>query len=157
MTNSMFIYFDEEDLPGDETAALMEKAAGLALEEEGLCGDYGLSVSFVGLEEIHSLNDEYRGVDRPTDVLSFPMYERGEIPKNPEAEMTVELGDVVICREKAREQAEEYGHSYERELIYLFVHSVFHLLGYDHESDEDKKEMREKEETVMTKLGLTRE
>ncbi|MBR0481563.1 MAG: rRNA maturation RNase YbeY, partial [Firmicutes bacterium] len=58
---------------------------------------------------------------------------------------------------KAREQAEEYGHSYERELIYLFVHSVFHLLGYDHESDEDKKEMREKEETVMTKLGLTRE
>ena len=147
------IYFNEDDMPDEETAALMQRAAEEALLSEGIEASAELSVSFAGLEEIHTLNREYRGVDRPTDVLSFPMYERGELPR----EGLIELGDVVICRDKAKEQAEEYGHSYERELIYLFVHSVFHLLGYDHEDDEEKKEMRSKEESVMEKLGITRE
>ena len=147
------IYFDEDDMPGEETAGLMQRAAETALDEEGIKAQAELSVSFTDLDGIHRLNKEYRGVDRPTDVLSFPMYERGEFP----GEGLIELGDVVICREKAMEQAMEYGHSYERELIYLFVHSVFHLLGYDHEEEDDKKEMRAKEELVMERLGITRD
>ena len=113
-----------------------------------------ISVSFVDMDEIHVLNREYRGVDRATDVLSFPMFEPGEIELLEDGE--TELGDVVICREKAREQAEEFGHSYERELIYLFTHSIFHLLGYDHETEEEKAEMRAKEEKIMTKLHILR-
>ena len=151
----MTIYFDEENMPDAWTDETMHKAADYAAEEEGLDPDLlSISVSFVGMDEIHVLNREYRGVDRPTDVLSFPMFEPGEIELLEDGE--TELGDVVICREKAKEQAEEFGHSYERELIYLFTHSIFHLLGYDHESDDEKAEMRAKEELVMDKLGITR-
>lgn len=155
----MNIFFDEDNMPDEKTASLMKKAAELALEEEGICPDAEISVSFVDLEEIHRLNLEYRGVDRPTDVLSFPMYDRGEIPSEEELfeGESLELGDVVICTEKAGEQAVEYGHSYERELMYLFVHSIFHLLGYDHELEEEKKEMRKKEELIMSALGIERE
>lgn len=141
----MTIYFDEENMPDEWTASTMQRAAEEALLLEGRSLDTELSVSFVDLDEIHELNNQYRGVDRPTDVLSFPMFEEEN------------LGDVVICREKAKEQAEEFGHSYERELIYLFTHSIFHLLGYDHEDPEEKKEMRAREEAVMTKLGISRE
>lgn len=150
------IYFDEDNMPDAETSGAMQTAAEYALDEERITVPAEVSVSFVSLEEIHKLNKEYRGVDRATDVLSFPMYERGEIPCETEEGVFVELGDVVICADKARQQAEEYGHSYERELLYLFVHSVFHLLGYDHEDEEEKKQMREKEELVMNKLGITR-
>ena len=132
-------------MPDEWTASTMQKAAEEALTLEGRSLDTELSVSFVDMEEIHQLNNQYRGVDRPTDVLSFPMFEDEN------------LGDVVICREKAEEQAKEFGHSYERELIYLFTHSIFHLLGYDHEVEEEKKEMRAKEEAVMTRLGISRE
>ena len=151
----MIIYFDEDNMPDAWTDETMHKAADYALEEEGIdSANTSISVSFVGLEEIHALNREYRGVDRATDVLSFPMFEPGEIELLEDGE--TELGDVVICREKAKEQAKEFGHSYERELIYLFTHSVFHLLGYDHEADEEKAEMRAKEELVMERLGITR-
>lgn len=158
----MIIYFDEDNMPDEWTDETMHKAADLALEEESIDSENtSISVSFVGLDEIHALNKEYRGVDRPTDVLSFPMFEPGEIPaeyyedEEGNAE-EIEIGDVVICREKAKEQAEEFGHSYERELIYLFTHSIFHLLGYDHETDEEKAQMRGKEELVMNRLGITR-
>ena len=152
------IYFDEENMPDEWTSGTMQNAAELALAEENIDADAELSVSFVDFDEIHSLNLQYRGVDRPTDVLSFPMFEPGEIPEAEELEEgeSVELGDVVICREQAKLQAEEFGHPYERELIYLFVHSVFHLLGYDHEEEEEKRVMREKEEKVMNLLGITR-
>ena len=152
----MILYFDEENMPDEKTAKTMSDALGLALKEEGLCADsdYSVSVSFVDGEEIHSLNREYRGVDRVTDVLSFPMYNAGEIPKDCLGE--TELGDVVICTQRAREQAEEFGHSYERELIYLFVHSIFHLLGYDHEAEDERAVMRGKEESVMESLGILR-
>lgn len=113
-----------------------------------------ISLSFVSLEEIHRLNRDYRGVDSPTDVLSFPMvddfaglqemYE--DLGKLPDELL---LGDVVICTDKALQQAEEYGHSKERELVYLFTHSVLHLLGYDHMEEEDKRRMRAREEEVM--------
>ena len=113
-----------------------------------------ISLSFVSKDEIHRLNRIYRNVDRHTDVLSFPMVEDfNEIEEDDEE---ILLGDVVICREQAREQAKEYGHSEERELTYLFVHSVLHLLGYDHMEDEEKKEMRAREEEVMTQLGIGR-
>lgn len=116
-------------------------------------------------DEIKSLNAAYRGVDRVTDVLSFPSMEaiKGEpiLSKEHKEEIDEEgrlyLGSIVVCTKRAREQAEEYGHSYERELFYLTVHGVLHCLGYDHETEEEKREMREKEETVMRKLGLTRD
>jgi len=157
--SKLTIYFDEDNMPDIRTQETMEQAALLALEEEQIDAPAEMSVSFVDLDEIHRLNKEYRGVDRPTDVLSFPMYERGDIPaaEDLEEDESIEIGDVVICTDKAREQAEDFGHSYERELIYLFFHSVFHLLGYDHEDEDEKKEMRSKEELVMNRLGITRD
>ena len=150
----MTIYFEDEQVVSKEILETMEKAAVKALELEELPEDRcEVSVTFVDMETIHNLNLEYRGVDRPTDVLSFPQFETDEeVPDfGP-----VELGDVVICRDKAQEQAEEYGHSFEREIIYLFTHSILHLLGYDHEEDEDRKVMRAREEEIMEYLGITR-
>ena len=151
----MLIYFDEDYAVDQKTADTMMHAAELALQCEGLSVENAsLSVSFVDAEEIRQLNRDYRGNDSVTDVLSFPSYEDlSEAIDGAE----LALGDVVICREKARAQAEEFGHSYERELIYLFVHSVFHLLGYDHMEEDERKKMRAKEETVMTALKITRE
>ncbi len=151
----MFLYFDEDRMPDPETNKTMHKAGMYCLQEEELNHTrFTASVSFVDKDEIQRLNREYRGIDRVTDVLSFPQFDVNNYLESFEEVM---LGDVVICEEKAREQAEEYGHSYERELIYLFVHSMFHLLGYDHENEDDKAVMREKEETVMKKLGIERE
>ena len=109
-------------------------------------------------EEIREINKEQRNIDKPTDVLSFPALEYDEEYKlaqpitqdcyDPEYN-AVFLGDMVICDDKIREQAEEYGHSYERELSYLTVHSMYHLLGYDHETEELKRDMREKEEKIL--------
>lgn len=114
-----------------------------------------VSLMLVDDQRIHALNLEYRGVDRPTDVLSFALQEETE--EEPDLEFEDDLlGDIVISAERAREQAEEYGHSFERELVYLAVHGTLHLLGYDHEEEQDKLEMRNKEEEVMAKLGLER-
>ena len=111
-------------------------------------------MTFVSLEEIHELNREYRQVDSPTDVLSFPQFD--DLDDLPE-EGEIMLGDVVICSDRAKEQAEEFGHSFEREIIYLFVHSVLHLLGYDHMEEDEKRIMRRREEEVMERIGLKRE
>ena len=153
----MVIYFDEDNMPDKKTQDTMQKAAMYALAGEGVdVKNASLSVSFVDGEEIHRLNNEYRGVDRETDVLSFPAYDPGEIPTDLDDDEELAIGDVVICSAVAHRQAEEFGHSYERELIYLFVHSVFHLLGYDHEEEEDKEVMRSREEAVMDYLGIKR-
>ena len=150
----MIIYFDNEESVEKKTSAQMYAAAALCAKEEDLDDNrLSLSVSFVDAEEIQRLNREYRGKDAVTDVLSFPQFDPYEYMQDWDE---VALGDVVICEERARQQAEEFGHSYERELIYLFVHSCFHLLGYDHETEEQKKIMREKEEKVMTELDLRR-
>lgn len=150
----MIIYFDNEESVEKKTSAQMYAAAALCAKEEDLDDNrLSLSVSFVDAEEIQRLNREYRGKDAVTDVLSFPQFDPYEYMQDWDE---VALGDVVICEERARQQAEEFGHSYERELIYLFVHSCFHLLGYDHETEEEKKIMREKEEKVMTELDLRR-
>ena len=122
--------------------------------------NFYLSVTLTNPEQIHKLNKEYRNVDRATDVLSFPMFEKEEIDeivskqiKNPIPEV---LGDIVISIEKVKEHANEYGHSFERELSYMLVHGFYHIMGYDHIEEEDKVKMRAKEEVVLSKLKQTR-
>ena len=151
----MKIYFEEEQVVSQEILDTMMKAAELCIDAENIDVDRSeISVTFVDMEEIHQLNRDYREVDSPTDVLSFPQFDDlNDLPEEGE----IALGDVVICKEKAEEQAEEFGHSFEREIIYLFVHSVLHLLGYDHMNEDEKKIMRRREEEVMTELGITRE
>lgn len=113
-----------------------------------------ISVTFVNNEQIRELNRQYRDKDSSTDVLSFPMGENGEYDENHDTGARI-LGDIVLSMEKAVEQAERYGHSLEREVGYLCAHSMLHLLGYDHEQGGmDRVRMREKEEQVMTQLGL---
>ena len=115
-----------------------------------------ISVTFVDDERIHELNREYRNVDRSTDVLSFPLGENGVYDKNPENGACL-LGDIVISVETAVRQAETYGHSLQREIGFLTVHSMLHLLGYDHVNGGiEEVRMREKEERVLTELGLKR-
>lgn len=155
----MNFYFDRPEEVPKERIVTMKKAAELTVRREGLDPDLlEVSVSFVSPEEIRSLNSQYRNVDRVTDVLSFPQFEsEDEIRTFGENFGMAELGDVVICPERAAEQAEQFGHSEEREIIYLFVHSMLHLLGYDHMEADEKKEMRTKEEEIMTILGIPRE
>lgn len=150
----MEIYFENEQVVSEDLLALMEESARLCLEKEGIPEENcEFSVSFVDREEIKELNSTYRGVDKVTDVLSFPQFEDfNELSEN----QIICLGDIIICEDRAKEQAEEFGHSYEREIIYLFTHSVLHLLGYDHMDEEEKAEMREREEEVMTELRLKR-
>lgn len=134
---------------------LIRRSCIAVLWEEKFRGDSEVSVSFVDNDEIRRLNKEFRNIDAATDVLSFPMGENGEYDINPDTGAKL-LGDVVISMERAMEQAKEFGHSLEREVCYLTVHSMLHLLGYDHMEPGEKAEMRMKEETVMTRIGLER-
>ncbi len=129
--------------------------------------DCGLSAEIIITDEaeIRRLNAEARGIDAVTDVLSFPSLDgirgkalkKADFPFEVDEEGNIFLGSIVICEKRAREQAEEYGHGYMRELHYLAVHGLWHLLGYDHMTEEDKLEMRAKEEKILSKLGITRE
>lgn len=151
----MKIYFEEGQVVTQEILDTMMQAAEYCLDAEQIDTERSeISVTFVSLEEIHELNREYRQVDSPTDVLSFPQFD--DLDDLPE-EGEIMLGDVVICSDRAKEQAEEFGHSFEREIIYLFVHSVLHLLGYDHMDEDEKRIMRRREEEVMERIGLKRE
>ncbi|OPJ56993.1 rRNA maturation RNase YbeY [Alkalithermobacter paradoxus] len=135
----------------DKLICMIENVVIESLRYEGFREDYEVSLSFVDNEEIHYLNREYRGVDRPTDVLSFPLLDDSfDIEEKA-------LGDIVISLEKALEQSKEYNHSFEREVAFLVCHSMFHLMGYDHDTDENTKVMREKEERVLSKLNIVRE
>ena len=154
----MELIFSEESLDRlniDDLEGLMTRAATMAVEGEELDPEpMVVSVTFVEPEEIRELNGQYRGKDAVTDVLSFPQFDDwDDLPEEGE----IVLGDVVICMDQAARQAEEFGHSLEREVLYLFVHSIYHLLGYDHMEEDEKREMRQKEEDVMARLGLTRE
>ncbi|MFR8235876.1 MAG: rRNA maturation RNase YbeY [Anaerovoracaceae bacterium] len=150
----MNIYLEEGQVVDEGLLAKMKEAGELLLSEESIDAVRAeISLTFVLPEEIKSLNAQYRGVDSVTDVLSFPQFESPE--DFPEAGELC-LGDVVICVERAEEQAAEYGHSKERELVYLFVHSLLHLLGYDHMEEDEKRVMREKEEHVMEHVDLRR-
>lgn len=150
----MNIYFEDGQAVADTILDTMIKAAEYCLDLEQVDKARAeISVTFVEAEEIRNLNREYRNTDKVTDVLSFPQFDDlNEIPEFGE----ICLGDVVICKDRAMEQAEEFGHSFEREIIYLFTHSILHLLGYDHMEEEEKKEMRQREEEVMKHLGILR-
>ncbi len=138
------------------TRLLVRRACKAALIFEEFPYPAEISVSFVDDERIRELNREHRGLDRSTDVLSFPLCENGEYEVSPETGC-VALGDIVISLEHAKAQAEEFGHSFEREVAYLTVHSMLHLLGYDHEAGGiEQVRMREKEEGVLKQLGLPR-
>ena len=182
----IFIYSDDEGRLEGSIKEYIEKAAQLAVASElamsdgsdaGLdnperCQQYlgeeyplELSITVVGGEEIRSINSEFRGIDKVTDVLSFPQYETVEdlayeledaLDEDSVSIFTPMLGDVVLCYDRACEQAEEYGTGVQRELVYLTVHSIFHLLGYDHMEEDEKAEMRAREEAVMAAIGLAR-
>lgn len=136
---------------------LIRRCCHAVLEEEHFNDNAEVSVRFVDNETIHELNAAYRNVDRETDVLSFPLGENGVYDTNYSTGAKL-LGDIVISVEKAMEQAEAYNHSLQREIGFLTVHSMLHLLGYDHEAGGlEEVRMREKEETVLTKIGLKRD
>ncbi|MBQ1261604.1 MAG: rRNA maturation RNase YbeY [Clostridia bacterium] len=135
---------------------LVRNAIEATLDEEQYENPCEVSVTFTDNEGIHALNRQYRGVDRPTDVLSFPLFDyEGTSEEPPVDEWIGILGDIVLSLEQAEKQAEEFGHSFEREVAFLCVHSMLHLLGYDHETgEEDEREMRAKQTKIMSALGL---
>ncbi|MBQ8322953.1 MAG: rRNA maturation RNase YbeY [Clostridia bacterium] len=157
---SFHIYGEEEELAGLNVAAI-EKAVAADVDT-----DVGLAIEFLSVsgEEIRDLNSRTRGIDKVTDVLSYPTLDgiKGKPLKRAEHACEIDeegrllIGSVVVCKDKAKEQAEEYGHSYERELHYLLVHGIMHCLGYDHMTDGEKAEMREREERVLARLGIVR-
>ena len=144
----------------DEYENLINKVVNECFKTEGLdklklC----ISITLTVPEVIKEANKKYRNIDKPTDVLSFPMFEREEVKELIKNSYDVEdvLGDLIISIPKVKEQAVEYGHSFERELAYMVVHGFYHLMGYDHMEEDDKKEMRQKEDEVLNKLGITRD
>lgn len=161
------IYSDDKDRLSEEIRKLMQAAAdkAFAFEFENEISDAGISpadidaeisVTIVEDDEIQALNRDYRGNDKVTDVLSFPQFEsRDELAEdlmNDEEGCVSLAGDVVISYDQAARQAEEYGTGLTRELVYLFVHSIFHLFGYDHEDEEERRIMRAREEQVISKI-----
>ena len=135
---------------------LIRRCCHAVLAFENFQGSAEVSVSFISNDEIRALNQQYREKDAPTDVLSFPWGENGSWDKNEDTGAYM-LGDIVISAEKAFEQAQLYGHTIQREIGFLTVHSMFHLLGYDHEAGGlPARQMREKEEAVLQELGLSR-
>ena len=139
---------------GDDLRGLVAGALRAAFEYEGLEGDAEVSVTFVSDAGIRRFNREYRGIDRATDVLSFPLFEGGDVEDAFDGE-EYQLGDVVLSLERARAQSELYGHSFEREVAFLCVHSALHLMGYDHERGESgEQDMRRRQRDIMKILGL---
>jgi len=119
-----------------------------------------ITITLTTPEKIRQINNEYRQIDKATDVLSFPMFEKAELDEKIKKQEFLHedvLGDIIISVQKVEEQAKEYGHSFERELSYMVVHGFYHLMGYDHIEEKDKIIMRPKEENVLSKLGITRE
>ena len=151
-------YLDLEEKKEYET--IISNVLEKCFEIEHLPNDkFLVSVTLTNPENIRRINKEYRNIDKSTDVLSFPMFEKEElekIVKEQAFEYMDILGDMVISIEQVEVQAKEYGHSFKRELSYMIVHSFYHLMGYDHIKEEDKDKMRPKEEFVLNELGITR-
>jgi len=150
-------FIDETNELTEKQMEMINNLLSIAAKEENVIDKAELSITFVDNETIQLINREYRGKDAPTDVISFALEEMGE----DEVEIVGEnlprvLGDIIISIPKAKEQAKEYGHSFEREIGFLTVHGFLHLLGYDHETKEDEKEMFEKQEKILEKFGLKR-
>lgn len=165
------IYLDnrqEEIKVSEELIKDMEKVIYFALKEEEVENECEVSLVLVNNDEIREINNDNRNIDKATDVLSFPMldYPKGKVFKDVYKEKEFDevyldgeelvLGDIVLSLEKALEQSKEYNHSYEREVFYLIVHSILHLLGYDHMIEEEKVIMRKREEEILNKLDIRR-
>lgn len=136
---------------------LVREAIEATLDYEQYGNPCEVSVTFVDNAEIRDLNKKFRSIDKATDVLSFPLFDyEGESEEPPVDEMLGMLGDIVLSLERAAEQANEYGHSFEREVAFLTVHSMLHLLGYDHETgEEDEADMRRRQSEIMDLMGLS--
>ena len=160
--NTEIFFEDTQDkhLVDEELQQLVQNVAETALEHEGFNKKSEISVLFVDNEQIREINNDFRQIDSATDVLSFPMlsFDGTKVVDDIGDSYlgTVVLGDIVLSLERAAAQAEEYGHSFEREVGFLVCHSVLHLLGYDHEEESERAVMREKEEAILEKIGLTR-
>ncbi len=146
-------YLDETDSVKQEQFDLIKKLFLSVVEMENLSGEMEVSVTFVDNEKIRELNKQYRNVDKPTDVLSFPLEDETDIH---DGSMPRFFGDIVISIPKAKQQALDYNHSFERELGFLAVHGFLHLLGYDHQTEEQEKIMFQKQKEILDKHGLTR-
>lgn len=156
---TIYIFFDDQqdkvklDFDAEE---LCIDCTRQALKIEGIASAAEVSLTFTDNEGIRQLNSEYRNIDKETDVLSFPLGDDEEgYEINPDNDAVL-LGDIVISLEKAKAQAEEYGHSMKREVAFLITHSLMHLLGYDHMTPEEEEQMCRKQEQVLTILGITR-
>lgn len=161
MTSDVFFENTQDKLVVDDgLQELVQRVADTALEHEKFNKKSEISVLFVDDEQIKEINNDFRQIDSATDVLSFPMlsFDGTKVIEGIGDSYlgTVVLGDIVISLERAASQAEEYGHSYEREIGFLVCHSVLHLLGYDHEDESERTVMREKEEAILEKIGLIR-
>ena len=155
---------EAEEIQQEAMDQLFERAIAATLKAEGVETPVEVSLSVVSEEVIQETNRDFRQIDKVTDVLSFPLVEfEGRTPAECVAEGDVDpdtgevcLGDVIICYQRAKEQAQEYGHSLERELGFLTVHSMLHLLGYDHIEPEEEQVMTEKQKTILEGIGLPR-
>ncbi|TYS87675.1 rRNA maturation RNase YbeY [Rossellomorea aquimaris] len=151
-------FIDETEKLSEEETSLVQNILNFAAKEEEVEDDSEVSVTFVTNERIQEINREYRHKDQPTDVISFALEELGEdeveivggqIPRV--------LGDIIISIERAKEQAEEYNHSFSRELGFLALHGFLHLLGYDHMEEMDEKKMFQRQKDILNEYGLTRD
>ncbi len=148
-------YFDVEK--NEEFEKIINKVLIECFKEENLQNSkLYISIILTTPKHIKEINNKYRNIDMETDVLSFPMFEKNEINSLKNLNYEEALGDIVISIEKVKNQAEEYAHSFERELSYMVVHGFYHLMGEDHIKEEEKIKMREKEEKVLRKLNITR-
>ena len=152
------IYFEnnqEKETISYSLKMLIRRSVEATLAYEEIDDDCEVSVTFVDNEEIREINRKFRNIDRATDVLSFPLFDEDGMDAHVE-ELDCMLGDIVLSLERAREQAAEFGHSFAREVAFLTVHSMLHLLGYDHElSDEDDADMRRRQTEIVEKMGLS--
>ncbi len=149
------VFSNETDFVFDsEMMDMFNEAIKTALEFEGFSQNWEVGLTIVDGENIRQLNGKFRGIDRATDVLSFPLYDNWD--KFPKEEGGAILGDIVINIEKAVEQSREYGHSLKRELGFLTVHSMLHLMGYDHMTEDEEKEMFDRQRKILDKMGLKR-
>lgn len=155
MLDIVFVNETEYDTTGYDT--LITEVFNEAMKVEQIDKYYEVSVVFVSKEKIQEINRTYRGIDRVTDVISFALFDNeDDIVFEDEEEEITTLGDIFICLDVMKEQAKEYGHSEKRELAFLTVHGLLHLLGYDHDTNEKEREMFAKQELILNNLGITR-
>lgn len=148
-------FIDEQQVIDEDTKNQIESLLTLAAKKENITEEAELSISFVDEEEIQAINRDYRNKDKVTDVISFSLEE--DEPEIKGLDIPRVLGDIIICLGVAQEQAQSYNHSLSRELGFLALHGFLHLLGYDHMTEEDEKEMFSRQDEILNEFGLTRE